>query len=439
MKLLLRSVCLAGLHVIDGPKLFVQYPEPFLSDELFLRFSSLLVPKTELCGRTCWFYESFSTQLFLFDSEELSGESYDRNVFRFTVVFGFEVDEPGPHVAQDVLETQLSAYTVAMLSLCEELREVEQRHAYLSNSFKLLGVSRGPAESPVQLGEASPDAHLPSAASRGEVMASSPVYPGNAFFPSRPTVTGWNSLPTVLRMLFEGLRDSSDDGSTTSSSAEVRLNSWYTIHISLIRQRVDTGIAVRSDHVPVVVAEDSSGGGRDQWSDITLADLYSAIDGRRTVDDVARMMGISRGTGTGGVNRIVAEGLQQLVLNGYVRLLEPVALWNVYNTTKKLRLVLEESKLGEKRRGHLGAFMVQQQQQCSSNNVRAVDDGRQLLLSAALLALHSFVHRSVESVQAKMRGIPQYAPLLDHWCAERLAKIVELGLLNEWLVVDDDQ
>ena len=459
MKLKIRSVSLAGLHIIDGPKLYAQHPEPYLTDAMFKRFSSLLVPKTELCGRACWFYESFTSQLFLFDSEELSGEIYDRNVFRFTIIFTFEVvgGVMGPCIPQHVVETDLAAYTVALLSLCEDFRQVEQRHAYLSTSFKQLPsamptmmvlsppfpVAASPADGGGPLQGVSP---LPVSASVPDLLLaaqpSSPVTSSNAFLPSRSSLT-WNALSDVLRMVFNSLLDS-DQGNGRSvssctslssiSATEVHLNSCYSIHISLIRQRVNAGIAVRPHLIPVVISEDSAAGGREAWSDITLADLYSAIDGSRTVDDIARLMGLSTSASgkegptkvCGGVNRTVAEGLQQLVINDYVRLLEPVHLSSVYNTTAKLQMTVEQGDAGSECRAALAAF--------GSSQCGAACDESQTLVSAILMALHSFVYRSVESVQGKMRNIPQFGSLLDNWHQERLTKIVELGLLNEWLV-----
>ena len=126
------------------------------------------------------------------------------------------------------------------------------------------------------------------------------------------------------------------------------------------------------------------------------------------------------------VNRTVAEGLQQLVLNDYVRLLEPVTLQSIYNATPKLKMTIDQGDVGKQCRVAIGNFMCLY---CGPS------DEASAVVSAVLMALHSFVHRSVEAVQAKMRRIPQFAGLLENWHTDRLAKVVELGLLNEWLTI----
>ncbi|KPI89438.1 hypothetical protein ABL78_1474 [Leptomonas seymouri] len=55
-------------------------------------------------------------------------------------------------------------------------------------------------------------------------------------------------------------------------------------------------------------------------------------------------------------------------------------------------------------------------------------------MAAALCALAKFSNTSVASVQAEMRRMPVWAPMFNHWSERCVRAMVEVALLNDWLV-----
>lgn len=302
----LRSVLFVYLDDLHGPTVACQEPEAFVSQASFSKYHSMLIPKSEMTQRVCWLFPSGGTTLLLFFPEELKAEHYDRYSFRYTLVLAFSTLEPYAYIRPDLVEDELSQYSVALANLASELRTVEQRHAYLLNAVHWWRTMRNTT--------------VDGAASEGKA---SPA-PTSTFLLG---TKAWVSLEAAFSMVHSCM---------VGKSKVVNLGPTFAFHLEPVPLiiRVPAVDPHWCPHRAASVSDEFTHTG-----DIVLVDVFDRIDGMRSVFDIAHALSAEVPT--------VQEAVEHLMASGYVRLLPPYSFSACFVTTKAFAADLaEQSRRG---------------------------------------------------------------------------------------------
>lgn len=375
VRLSLRSVLVIVMDDVEGPIIAAQHPDKgFIQKKNFFdHFQPLLIPKSDLTKRVQWLHVPNQNILLLYFPEEIKSPVYDRFAMRYTLAFAFRTCNNFAFLPATLVEREVNPYMVAMASVSEEVREVEQRFGYMSWALHdkkckmfVASTAKSQPSNPQTVMDLMPSA--PSASQSKNYLASSaPLNEGAtvmmesannsvnhkslAATAKHPTNTSghqghpgseadaygahnrvrdaaavakalaateedgtpmvWTSLDPFLKMVYDCL---------SGTANVVALSHTRQFHIKTVpHQQMATALSIR--HVPFAIANLNPA----DVTDVVLADVFGEIDGIKSVRRVGKTLGLDMNT--------TLEAIEYLVYARYVKVIAPVTPHACYVVT----------------------------------------------------------------------------------------------------------
>ncbi|EGC38526.1 hypothetical protein DICPUDRAFT_148736 [Dictyostelium purpureum] len=133
----IKCIFYSEFHNIYGTKILHQYPEGFISNEVFEGFAEYIIPKPKLCGKvitlTAFDYKILGYPVLVQDVK------YHRNALLFNLCFVFDKN------------TETTNYNQIVRKLGIILRTLEKESEYLFNQSKEIGLNKDQPDLPVIL------------------------------------------------------------------------------------------------------------------------------------------------------------------------------------------------------------------------------------------------------------------------------------------------